>query len=277
MGRKYKTSVWLCLLSVLTGSAVAQEILLYDHGAVRQNSRAALDHLGLSYTVGTTNTFDTLLSSSPWDLVVVDAPDEIPADPNNGAPIYGSLEWDAMKAYVDSGGKAIMSFWEASDGVSSVYEGLELPESFGVNQSLSENYSNISGHQDVYFWEASHPVFDGIAGPLTASSDFNPAPSLATLGTFLNMQAAPGFTATALAGFSSNPAQIFQTAIILQEGSFGPQTIYNGFLFDEFTSQAGRDLIANQIDFLLIPEPSTIGLLGFGLLLVCVCVRRTQA
>lgn len=246
----------------------AQEILLYDHESIRQNARAALGDLGLSYSNSTINSFNTQIAAQPWDLVIVDAPGEIPVNINAGAmPDYGSTEWDALRTYIAGGGKVIMSFWEATDSPTFSYTEMEAPEDFGLNQTGSSLYDSGNGHQSVYFWDATHPFFDGLTGPLTPAEDFLDPAGNFVLGTFLNAT-----TGTPVAGFTDNAAQTFQSAIIV--GNDG-RTVYNGFLFDELISDDGRMLIANQISTLLIPEPSSFALVVFGLALLSRRFRRS--
>ena len=258
------------LVAGLFSTLRAQEILLYDHEAVRMNTRTVLGDLGLSFSSSTIDSFNTQLSAQPWDLVIIDAPGEIPVDINSGAvPEYGSTEWDDLRTYISGGGKVIMSFWEASDSPTFGYTEMTVPEDFGLIQTGSALYNNVSdGHQAVHIWDSGHAFFDGITGPLTPADDFNPAPVNFILGTKLNAT-----TGIPVAGFNPDPAQTFQSAIIVGNGG---NTVYNGFLFDELVSDDGRRLIANEIQALLIPEPGALGLVLFGFALIAQRLRRKR-
>ena len=209
--------------------ATATEILLYQQNASNQNAQAALDNLGLAYTVAGSTTFNGLLAAMAWDLVIMDTPSNIPQG-----------GFDDLADYVDGGGAAIMSFWwlESHPVVQETFEAVPV--------------DHFHLPQDVYSWDLGHPIWDGV-GTLSAWSnvwgiDGNPL-ALPTSG-------------VALGGFVPGAGTPDAAAIILSGN-----TIYNGFLFDEMTDANGVKLIENEISYLLpVPEPGTVLLLALGLL-----------
>ncbi len=242
-------------------TASAQSILLFDEFSVNQTSRDALGSLGLSYTVGNLNTFNGLLDGSSWDLVIVEANDEIPVDLPSSMPVYGSEEWDALKNYVEGGGRAIMSFWDAGGDV---YENMNVVNAFGISKTFSENITSTAG-LTISPWNLSHPIFNGPSGsvgPITTFTDNG-----AIDGSRLDIV---GVYTFALGGFAATPT-LFQSAIV--EANSG-RTIYNGILFDRITGSSGQTLLANEISYLLVPEPAAGLLLAGGLLLLRGVLRR---
>lgn len=222
-------------------------VLLYNHNATFDLANAALDDLGLAYTQANASNFNTLLTGSTWDLVVLDLPSNLP----DGG-------FASLISYIAGGGKALMSFWALQSHA-------DLAAAFEVQQ-----VSSFFDTPAVSFWDPDHPIFDGVA-PLSTWGDnwSDDGDRLDPLG-----------AAVALAGFATDPTT-GEAAIVL--GNNG-MTLYNGFIWDNFSDQVnGRLLIANQIDFLLsqssttaIPEPSTYAMLGSGLLVVAVGARRRR-
>jgi hypothetical protein len=224
------------VLSVLlavgpSGSAFATAILLYDENSTFNNPQAALANLGLSFTVGTAGTFNTLLTGSAWDLVIMDVPSTLP-----------SGGFTDLISYISGGGRAILSYWQLQADAA-------LQAAFGVSVA-----SGFTTPQDVHAWDPGHPIWAGVSS-LTSWSD-----QWADDGDRLDSAGATligGFTAAAAAG---------QGAIGVGNGD---RTIVNGFLFDEIADANGIRLIENEISFLLgttaVPEPATVALLGLGL------------
>jgi hypothetical protein len=230
--------MFLVLLSVT--NLWAATVLLYDNNTNNQRAQNALTTLGFSYTVGNSVNFNTLLTGSSWNLVVVDCPSTVPS-------------WEPLINYVNGGGRAIMSFWDLDNNSGSGHP--NLPGAFGVSV-----VSDFSSPQDVYRWDISHAVFNNpnAVGDLTGWSD-----GWADDGDLLSALSG----AQALAGFTPS-ADPNSAAIVL--GNSG-RTIYNGFLFDELNDPLGQRIIENEITFLLsapqpIPEPTTMLLLGSGLI-----------
>ncbi len=137
-----------------------------------------------------------------------------------------------MIDYVNGGGKVVMSFWDLNGEPA-------LASAFDVSVEGSFNTP-----RDVHAWVASHPVFNSpsAVGDLTAWSDL-----WADDGDALN----PINRAQELAGFTALPSA-GEAAIVL--GNDG-RTIYNGFVFDEFSDSDGIPLVANEIAYLLGAAP----------------------
>jgi len=225
------------IVLLLSAPVLATEILLYDHNTDNHNAQAALDNLGLTYTVANAINFNTLLTGSSWDLVVMDVPGTMP---NEG--------FDPLVDYVEGGGSAIMSFWWLQN----------QPELEGAFEA--ESVSSFGTPQDVYSWDLGHPIWDGV-GTLTAWTN-----SWDDDGDELVLPV----SGVALGGFAPGAGTADMAAII-----YSGNTIYNGFLFDEMTDANGVQLIENEVSLLLdVPEPGTVLLLGLGL--VGVAVRRMR-
>jgi len=237
--------VVFALVALTASSSFAVSILAFDDNTSNGRAISALDSLGLAYTQAGSGNFNTLLTGATWDLVVLDIPSN---EPDGG---YGDLI-----SYIGGGGRAIMSFWWLQE-----YPGLAA--AFGVTQ-----VSSFSSPQDVYRWDAAHPIFThpNAVGDLTSWTD-----NWADDGDKLALGA--DLSAFAVAGFTVAPA-VGEGAIIV--GNQG-RTIYNGFLFDELDNAV--PLIQNEILFALSPEPSSILLVcvGFGALGVAVRRRRRAA
>lgn len=234
----------LMLLALTVPTMASPQILLFDDNTNNGNAQAALNSLALSHTVGNAGTFNTLLGSASWDLVVVDCPSTPPGS------------WTTLINYISGGGKVVMSFWYLNGEP-------DLASAFDVTAAGSFNTP-----RDVHAWDASHPIFNSpsAVGDLTAWSD-----QWADDGDAL----IPINGAQGLAGFTALPS-VGQAAIVLGNGG---RTIYNGFVFDEFSDSDGIPLVANEIAYLLgaapvIPAPGALLLGGFGAGIVSWLRRR---
>ena len=133
---------------VYHGASTTSSILLYTDdsggGPGMTYVDQALQALGLSYT-GYFGDYDgfgaALTGSGPWDLVVVS---------HNAYYALGNW-WSEIEAYVDGGGKVIITTFDI-DGSHS--ESTTLWDTLGVNYD-----SDISLPEAVYWWDASHAIF----------------------------------------------------------------------------------------------------------------------
>jgi hypothetical protein len=222
----------------LSGGANGASILHYvdsDSGLVG----AAVALIGETVTTTNHTNFITILNSQAWDLVIVNTP---------GSSI-SAANTSALANYISSGGSSILSHWNLNSNP-------DLATAFDVSVA-----SSINSALTVYIWEPSSPLFAG-SSDITSISD-----QAGDNGDKLN----PINGAISVAGFTSN-ISVNESAIVV--GNNG-RTIANGWLFWDATVNANNTkIVANQIS-VLIPEPSSILLLGLGAFGLAIRRRRT--
>ncbi len=220
-----RTLLLASVASLLAPLAHADDILLYDQSASNRNARAALALLGRTYTTSTSSDFVSRLSSGTYEVVVLDMPSTLPT----GA-------WQtALRTFVDGGGKAIMSFWYFQSDTT-------LNAVFSCQSALS-----ISAPGNFYKWSTSHAIF---TSPYTVPNMTVKSDGWADDGDELR---ATG-SGTLLAGYQATSSSTRGSIVEANAG----RTLYNGFLWDEFTGDEDSDgvrdvveLIANEIEYVI--------------------------
>ncbi|MHA2356615.1 MAG: DUF4350 domain-containing protein [Candidatus Thorarchaeota archaeon] len=219
-------------------------ILVYTSWDGFHNDAAtALRDLGLPYQMLFTNDYvDNFLDSKSWDLFIVDQ--------SNTA--FANAQLDALFAYVDAGGKLIMSYYDMDNAITH-----PLWSTLGVEFS-----ADLGGEPSLYIWDSTHPIFN-------QPNDRNRA-NFST-GVFFSddgdtLTVLPGFTA--LAG-STADIQAGNALIVVNNTG---QTLYNGYLIDTCTGDEDdstyRDSIElwqNEIVFMTTEPPGNGGGLPFDL------------
>jgi len=224
------------------------EILLFDDylGSACAAARA-LNDLGHSYQYFTNRSYlDDFLDSKSWELVIYNAVNYV----------QELVILDELYAYVDDGGKLIMTYFAVDDVPTH-----PLWSKLGVEYS-----SSLSGTPSMYIWDASHPIF-------TEPNDhgghnYSSVVLFGDDGDAVTVRAG----STALAGISVD-VQDGNAAIVVSNDK---QTLFNGFLIDNFatdeddsTYEDRVELWQNEIVFMLSPggtpfilDPLTLLLIG---------------
>jgi hypothetical protein len=119
-------------------------VLYYnDYNIATDSFGEALGNLGIVPTfTDTPETFETLLQSGNWDLVIA-----IHQDSSGGSGVFV----DELADYVAGGGRAIGIDWTGT-----------LAPVFRASASGNENLTTIT--------PSAHPIWDGIAGPVAIST-----------------------------------------------------------------------------------------------------------
>lgn len=217
MVRMYANAA-LTLGALVAAPLAGQNVLLFDDNSVDATAFAVLDRMlqdedieGL--TVASSVDFAGYLATGGWDLVVMDMPSNRPSDPN----------WQVAIATLIFGGScAIQTAWLVDDAVA-------LSSAFEITVGAA--------HTAIPFfaWNAD-PLFStpqGVPSPMAVADDL-----WADNGFFLD----PVGGAYAAGGFVGAPAA-GQAAIVV--GNDG-RTIFNGFLFDDFSpANADADGLAD--------------------------------
>jgi hypothetical protein len=192
--------VVVAVIGLVAAPAGAQNVLVFDDNSYDSVAAQACANLGYSCTVAGYGDFVSQLTGGTWHLVVMDMPSTTPDG-----------DWQTpLAAYVNAGGRAILTGWEAGSFTS-------LATLFGV--SLGSTHNALTQYQ----WN-THPLFSAPnAVPATlVPADDNWGDNGFLLTTVGDGVAAAGFLAAPTAG---------QASIVIGNGG---RTIFNGFLFDDY-------------------------------------------
>ena len=134
MNRKLLVPVVLAsAASLFSVNAAAQDVLVYDDNTEDQVAQTACTNLGYTCTVANSTNFNSLLTGSEWDLVVMDLPSTRPDG-----------DWQGLLgAYIAGGGRVIQSGWSESDFVT-------LAADFEVVIAGSHQPIEIEGNRGAY-------------------------------------------------------------------------------------------------------------------------------
>ena len=208
----------------------------------------ALNDLGIPFQLFITSEYiDDFLNSKNWSLFIL----------NEINYQLTGLELDSVYAYVDDGGKLLMSYYDMD-----AHPSHPLWSKLGVTYS-----STISGAPTIYIWDPSHPIFTKPND--YSASNYTSGNGISDDGDAVSVDA--GYTA--LAGISPT-AQAGNAAIV---ASNDRQTLFNPFLIDNFvhdgddsTYEDRIELWQNEIVFMNTPPPggfpltTTLIILGVG-------------
>lgn len=197
----------------------ATTLVFTTYGGYHADVATAIRDLGRPYQLVMTNDYlDDFLDSKEWDLVIVD----------QSNLYFDSTHLDMLYAYVDAGGKLIMSYFDVDDESTH-----PLWSKLGVEYSAT-----LSGEPSMYIWDAAHPIF-------TQPNDHSMANYSANIlfsddGDALTVR--PGFTA--LAG-STADVQVGNALIVVSDSK---QTLYNGYLIDTCTGDEDDSTYRDSVE-----------------------------
>jgi len=246
-------------------SAVDAEILVHtDYLGSNDPVCWALRDLGLPYQLFTTRQYlDDFVDSKSWELLIY----------NNVNWFPESTIYDALYAYVNTGGRLLMTYFGVDD-----HPTHPLWSKLGV-----EYDTTVSGQPSMYLWDASHPIFtepnnrDGYNftsdGPFSDDGD--------------SVTVQDGYIA--LAG-TTGDAQAGKATIVV---SSDKQTLFNSIIIDNFSTDEDDstymdsiELWQNEITFMLTPigggfplDTTTLLIIrgaAFALILVLALVARRR-
>ncbi|OLS28988.1 MAG: hypothetical protein ThorAB25_17490 [Candidatus Thorarchaeota archaeon AB_25] len=247
-------------------TAADADILVFtSYGYHRADAITALRDLGHSYQpLYTDDYIDNFIDSKDWGLVILDQSNFW----------FSNTELDAIYAYINAGGKLILSYFDVDD-----------TSTHPVWSKIGVEYSaDAVSSPDLLMWDSSHRIFTDPnnldAANLTSNIAFGDSGDTLTV--------LSGYTA--LAG-SSATEQAGNAYIVLSNDY---QTLYNGYLIDactgdedDSTYRDSVELWQNEIAFMLNPpgglpfnlDPMTLLIIGVGVLAVVVIgavVYRTR-
>lgn len=247
-------------------TAADADILVFSSfGNYRADVITALRDLGHSYQpLYTDDYIDDFIDSKEWGLVVLDQSNFW----------FSNTQLDAIYAYINAGGKLILSYFDVDD-----------TSTHPVWSKIGVEYSaDIVGSPDLFMWDTSHRIF-------TEPNNFNGVNLTSNIGF-----GDDGDTLTVLDGYTalagSTATEQAGNAYIVLSNDY--QTLYNGYLIDactgdedDSTYRDSVELWQNEIAFMLDPpgglpfnlDPMTLLLIGAGVLGVVVIgavVYRTR-
>jgi hypothetical protein len=242
------------------------DVLVYDgffayYGACLK----ALNDLGISYQPTFSSAYiSTHLNAANYSILIVN-------QPNNN---FATSVLDTLYAFVDNGGKLLMSYYD-----------MDTSSSHPLWSKLGVEYeATVSGTPTMYSWVESSPVFNTPhdLSAINFTSDY----VFADDGDHVSVLAG----ATALAG--ATPTAEDDNAFIVETA--GHQTVFASYLIDtlvgdndDSTYQDSIELWQNLITYISTPpggipinlDPTTLAIIGIGvlaLILIVVVVRRRK-
>jgi len=249
-------------------TAADAEVLVFTNygfsGTYRDPVALAMNDLGISYQLFKTSEYiDDFLDSKSWELFILN---EVQY------PLTG-LELDDIYAYVNAGGRLLLSYFDMD-----AHPTHPLWSKLGVEHSTT-----LSGSPSIYVWETSHAVFtdpnDHSAINYTSGFDIGDDGDSVTVLT--------GYTA--LAGTTAD----VQAGNAVMVVSSDKQTLFNPFLIDNFvnddddsTYEDRVELWENLITYMMVPgvgglpfnlDTTTLLIIGgavLGLIIVVALLRR---
>ena len=236
-------------------TAADAEILVFDDYLGSGGAAAsALNDLGLSHQMFVDDIYlGDFIDSQEWELVIFNAVNFV----------LPTIALDELYAYVDGGGRLIMTYWFLNNNPTH-----PLWSKLGVEYS-----SSLSGQPSMYIWDDSHPIFtepnDHGANNYTSSEFFGDDGDAVTVLA----------GSTALAGTTAD-VQAGNAAIVVSNDKL---TLFNGFVIDNFGSDEDDstyedrvELWENEIVFMMTPpgglpfDLMTLLIIGVGVLAVVV-------
>jgi len=247
-------------------AADAEVLVFTDYGysgTYRDPVALAMNDLGISYQLFRTSEYiDDFLDSKSWELFILN---EI------NHPLIG-LELDDIYAYVNDGGRLLLSYYDMD-----AHPTHPLWSKLGVEHSTT-----LSGSPEIFVWEASHAIF---TDPNDHSAvNYTSGAGIADDGDSVTVLA--GYTA--LAGTTAD-AQAGNAVMVV---SSDKQTLFNPFLIDNFvnddddsTYEDRVELWENLITYMMVPggglpfnlDTTTLLIIGgavLGLIIIMALLRK---
>lgn len=254
-------------------------MLVYDSGSYNSFAATAAENLYPGeVTIGNSSSFNTLLASQTWDIVLVDC--------GSATPTSG---WQPLVDYVDGEGAAVLSFWDWDDSNDSLLLApfdVSSPITFGLSTQVLQDAGSSSVFQGVTMpnsdWSSNFfddgDTFTPLAGAIGLAhfGDVN-QPNMVlgnegrTIATFVLDEAGPTWIG------DGSGVRLWENMIEII-GDREPQLEVLGLVPGEFiTLGASRMTVGSQVHFLVSSVGAGPTVTPFGTLEVSQPWRRTPA
>jgi len=209
----------------------------YEHTAPNTFTDEALQYWGLGYTAyyeGAWASFETALTSQPWDIVIVANDNYSPA----------ATLFDLLDTHVTGGGILYFHGWTIGNYATTK----AMAHPFFAHMGIDYNFNDYDPPDPVLWWDPAHQLFNS---PMSVPEFTNLTGGIyGTYGQYLH--ALPGFDA--VAGYTPAPSAGDAALVTGNDG----RTIFKGFLdgqndadLDGDSIPDGRELWINIVGYLL--------------------------